>query len=266
MGAAALLAANLCVPAGAEGVTPGELQQLYSSRVERRYDVPPADAARYARLVQAALDAAAVALDGPQYIVAVDRSGWVQAAFVFWRSAQGEWRLVGASPVSTGRPGTFDHFETPLGVFEHSPANMDFRAEGTFNENGIRGYGLKGMRVFDFGWQQVPKGWGDGLAIQMRLQMHATDPDALEQRLGTAQSKGCVRIPAALNTLLDHYGVIDADYEALAATGAHLWVLAEDREPVADAGRWFVVIDSAGDARPDWATAPWLPHRRPPAH
>ena len=43
---------------------------------------------------------------------------------------------------------------------KHSLANMDFRAEGTFNDNGIRGYGRKGMRVFDFGWVVSERGWG----------------------------------------------------------------------------------------------------------
>ena len=103
-----------------------------------------------------------------------------------------------------------------LGVFAHSLDNPDFRAEGTLNSNGIRGYGAKGMRVFDFGWQRVPKGWGDGAVSEMRLQMHATDPDLLERRLGSAQSKGCIRIPATLNRFLDRHGVLDADYERAA--------------------------------------------------
>ena len=140
---------------------------------------------------------------------------------------------------------------------------MDFRSDGSADEDGLRGHGVKGLRVFDFGWQPVPRGWGGGTAMRMRLQMHATDPDALERRLGTAQSQGGVRIPAALASLLDHYGVIDAAYEALARTGQRVPVLAPDREPVASAGRWLVVIDSARNERPDWAPAPWLPHRRP---
>ena len=115
-----------------------------------------------------------------------------------------------------------------------APSNPDFRAEGTFNENGIRGYGLRGLRVFDFGWQRVPKGWGDRAVIQMRLQMHATEPDSLEARLGSPQSKGCVRIPTALNRLLDHYGVLDAEYEKLAREGRQFWVLKEDREAVSE--------------------------------
>jgi hypothetical protein len=37
-------------------------------------------------------------------------------------------------------------------VFEHTIAHLDFRAEGTRNEFGVRGYGVKGMGVLDFGW------------------------------------------------------------------------------------------------------------------
>ena len=47
----------------------------------------------------------------------------------------------------------------------------------------------------------------------MRLQVHTTDARYLEPRLGTVQSKGCIRIPATLNKLLDHYGILDAGYQ-----------------------------------------------------
>jgi len=74
--------------------------------------------------------------------------------------------------------------------------------------------------------------------------MHATDPDVLERRLGQADSKGCVRIPADFNRLIDHYGLLDADYNDALHDGRHLWVLAADREPVATPGRYLVVIDT----------------------
>lgn len=259
---AAVLGALLQTAVAMAGPSVDGLKQAYERQVDRRWDVPTAEVARYAQLTQFAFDRAGVELRGPQYVVTVDRDPQVQVVMLLWRSRDGRWRLVGASPASTGRPGSFDHFETPTGAFEHSPANMDFRAEGTLNENGIRGYGRKGMRVFDFGWQMVPKGWGDGNVIEMRLQMHATDPDLLEPRLGSAQSKGCIRIPATLNTLLDHYGVIDASYDTALTSGQPLWVLPSDRDPVADAGRYLVVVDSERTDRPDWAPAPHLPHRR----
>jgi hypothetical protein len=158
--------------------------------------------------------------------------------------------------VSTGRPGTYDHFVTPLGVFEHTPHNLDFRAEGTMNEFGIRGYGARGMRIYDFGWAQGERGWGGGGTSQMRLQMHATDPDKLEPILGIRHSKGCIRIPAALNEFFDEYGILDADYEALAAAGQSLWVLTPQRAPTSWAGRYLVVINSERKTRPAWLPLP----------
>lgn len=265
--AVALVLGWACALAAAQG--PAELAARYSAQVETRLAVPADEARRYGRLADEALARAGVTLE-PQYLVVVDRDPWVQAVFLLWRAAPGEAMLVGASPVSTGLVGSFDHFETPLGVFGHSLANPDFRSEGTLNSNGIRGYGVKGMRVYDFGWQQVPKGWGDGAVSSMRLQLHATDPDLLERRLGSAQSKGCIRIPAALNRFLDHFGVLDADYEQAvreksAQEAGKLWVLDPQRQPVAGAGRYLVVVESGRSDRPDWSPAPYIPHRRPPA-
>lgn len=257
----ALLASIAAVPAAL--LSPDEMARRYAAEVDRRLDVPAAEVQRYGELAEQAFARAAIAASSPQYVVLVDRDPQVQALLLLWRSAQGAYQLVGASPVSTGRPGTFDHFETPAGVFEHTPANPDFRAEGTFNDNGIRGYGSRGMRVFDFGWQRARKGWGDGAAMEMRLQLHATDPDALEPRLGTAQSKGCVRVPTKLNLLLDRYGVLDAEYERVQRETQKLWVLRQDRQPVPDAGRYLVIVESGRSERPEWSPAPDLRHVRP---
>jgi hypothetical protein len=49
--------------------------------------------------------------------------------------------------------GRRDYYLTPTGVFLHPDAILDWRAEGTFNTQHIRALGLKGMRVWDFGWQ-----------------------------------------------------------------------------------------------------------------
>jgi len=100
------------------------------------------------------------------------------------------------------------------------------------------------MRVYDFGWVSSRRGWGKRDLGTMRLQMHATDPDVLERRLGQADSTGCVRIPADFNRLIDHYGLLDADYNDALHDGRHLWVLAADREPVATPGSYLVVIDT----------------------
>ncbi|MEO8309597.1 MAG: L,D-transpeptidase [Caldimonas sp.] len=199
---------------------------------------------------------AGIAWVEPELVVLVDRAPQVQALLIVRGSPAIGWVLIGASPVSTGLPGRFEHFLTPLGAFEHSMANPDFRAEGTRNDLGIRGYGRKGSRIYDFGWAAQEKGWARGGMSVMRLQMHSTDPDVLEQRLGTAQSKGCIRIPASLNEFIDRRGILDAAYQAELADGARLWVLRADREATPGAGRWLVVVDSVRNERPPWAPAP----------
>ena len=155
--------------------------------------------------------------------------------------------MIGGSKVSTGQAGRRGYFLTPTGVFRHTAGIVDYRAEGTFNENHIRGLGLKGTRVWDFGWQPAEKGWtAEPETAEIRLLVHATDPDYLEQRLGRPASKGCIRIPAAMNRFLDHYGVLDAEYERAAPVEPSIAaVLAPDREPTPLAGELMVVIDSS---------------------
>ena len=217
---------------------------------------PPDVVASYARRLRGALDNAGVRIERPQFVALVDRSPKVQALLLLWGSAGTGWRLVGAAPVSTGLPGRYEHFATPLGVFDHSVNNPDYRAEGTKNKFGICGYGRKGTRVYDFGWVRAAKGWGNGAMSVMRLQMHATDPEHLERRLGTAQSKGCIRIPASLNELIDRYGVLDEDYQEEIDDGRRLWVLRSDRTPTSWSGRYLVVVDSMSSERPDWSPQP----------
>lgn len=224
---------------------PAELMDRFAREVSRRWEVPPDQRTFYGRLIQAQCGEL-LRLEPAQYLLVVDRSPSVQAAFVVFRAESGELQWVGATPVSTGRPGAPDHFITPLGCFRHTPAHPDFRAQGTRNEHGVRGYGVKGMRVFDFGWVVATRGWGRGGESQMRLQVHATDPDLLEPRLGVPLSKGCIRIPAALNRFLDHYGLLDADYDAALARGRRFSVLLPERAPVPNAGRWLVVLDGGG--------------------
>ena len=217
---------------------------------------PPDVAANYATVLQEALDSAGVRIERPQFVALVDRSPKVQAVLLFWGSASTAWRLVGAAPVSTGLPGSYEHFATPLGVFEHSVSNPDYRAKGTKNKFGIRGYGRKGLRVYDFGWARAAKGWGNGAISVMRLQMHATDPDRLEQRLGTAQSEGCIRIPTSLNEFIDRHGVLDEDYQEKIDEGRRFWVLRSDRIPTPWSGRYLVVVDSLLSNRPEWSPIP----------
>ena len=118
------------------------------------------------------------------------------------------------------------------------------------------------MRVYDFGWQTAQKGWDGGGEANLRLQMHATDPDLLEQKLGTPQSKGCIRIPATLNAFLDHYGILDGDYEKAMAAGMTFWVLSQTREATPWSGRFLVVVDTGRTERPAWSPPPSKRGRR----
>lgn len=233
------------------------LRADFAEAVPRRLAVPEDEARAYAQAAQAMLAMAGDTLARPQFVLVVDRHPRVQAALLFIAAAApAPWHWVGAGPVSTGRPGGFEHFLTPLGAFAHTLANPDFRAEGSFNDNGIRGYGERGLRVFDFGWTTGERTWGAGGASPMRLQLHATDPARLEPRLGERASKGCVRIGAGFNRFLDRRGVLDADYEAALAAGTPLWVLPPDRQATPWSGRWLVVLETARSARPAWSPAP----------
>jgi hypothetical protein len=259
-----LLLVLLLLPGVAETAEPpAAIVALYASLVDKRLELPEAEIMRYGELSQQMLQLAGIQLDGAQYLLLVDRSPQVQAILLLWFTPQEAPVLIGASPVSTGRMGEFEHFETPTGVFEHSTANPDFRAEGTRNELGVRGLGEQAMRVFDFGWQQARRGWGDGGMGRMRLLMHSTDPDLLEPRLGSVQSKGCIRIPATLNRLLDRFGLMDADYEIALRQGKTYWVLPPDQFVVTGAGRYLIVVDSGRSERPDWSPLPFHPHRPP---
>jgi hypothetical protein len=231
-----------------------ELAPIFAREVKPRLNLPEEERAAYAGLLEVGLTKANVVLTTAQYVLLVDRSPKVQAVLVYWRDDAGELRFIGVSPASTGRPGGYEHFLTPLGVFEHSLAHLDFRAEGTRNEFGIRGYGVKGMRVFDYGWVMGERTWGDGGLSLMRLQVHATDPDVLEPRLGSAASSGCIRISASLNRFLDKYGVLDADYDAALERGVQLWVLRKTRTPTPWSGRYLVVVESERARRPPWAS------------
>lgn len=259
------LACSALPAAAAPAIEPAALAARYEREVDRRLTPPSAEVQRYGVLAWQMLQAAGIALERPQYLLLVDRSPQIQALLLFWLAPPDTARLIGASPISTGRVGEYDHFETPIGVFEHTLLNPDFRAEGTYNEHGIRGFGVQGMRVFDFGWQPARRGWGNGGVSRMRLLMHATDPEQLEQRLGSVQSKGCVRIPATLNRLLDRYGVLDADYNAAAEAGRRLWLLSPQRAPVADAGRYLVIVDTAAPRHPAWSPGPSKAAPRPRA-
>ena len=257
---ALVASSSLAVAAGAQPATgvfthPAALGPLFERAVVRRIDVPDDARADYARRLARAFANAGVAIARTQFVVMIDRSASVQVAMVWWIAADGTTGLIGAAPVSTGLPASFEHFETPVGVFEHALGSPDFRAEGTPNELGVRGYGERGRRVFDFGWVDARRGWAAGHQL-MRLQLHATDPLLLEPRLGRRASKGCIRVGAGFNEFLDRFGILDAAYDEAVAEGKRLWVLRGDRMPTAWAGRWLVIVDSERTRRPEWARAP----------
>ena len=230
------------------------LAHNYAQEVRPRLTVPEAEQRAWALLLSTLLADEDLT---PQYVVLVDRNPFIQAVAIYWMAPDRTFHFIGASPASTGKPGSFDHFITPTGIFEHTIANPDFRAEGTRNENGILGYGRRGMRVYDFGWQQAERGWGFGGEATMRLQMHATDPERLEIRLGTAQSKGCIRIPATLSTFIDRHAILDADYEMAMGTGQTFWVLPRTREPTPWSGRYLIIVDTERTSRPLWSPLRW---------
>ena len=231
-----------------------KLAPLFAQQVDRRLEVPDEVQRAYADLLAA--DLKAQNLSTAQYVLIVDRNIFVQALLIYWMSADHTFHFIGASPVSTGKPGRYEHFVTPTGVFEHTLDNPDFRAKGTKNELGYRGFGAKSMRIYDFGWQDSIRGWGRGGPGKMRLEMHATDPDRLAQKLGTPQSEGCVRIPAALNVFIDHYGILDGEYDQAIASGETFWVLPKTREPTPWSGKFLVVVDTGRTERPAWSPAP----------
>jgi hypothetical protein len=207
----------------------------------------PDDDAVWIARAQAALQGGSSGIGHPQLMVVVDRSPAVQALRIVAADPGGEWRVVGGDRVSTGKPGRKEHFKTPVGVFLNTADILGYRAEGTYNENHIRGLGIKGMRVWDFGWQETDNWRSPGAKSQIRLEMHATDPAVLEPRIGRPDSEGCVRLHGAMNRFIDRHGIIDADYEQAAAAGQRSFaaLLPPGRTPSSLAGDALVVVDSS---------------------
>ena len=238
------------IPNIEEAVEDLRLQEALTHDVPHLVTRSPAMDANWIALARAETAAADMVIDHPQLLVVVDRNPRVQELAVLVASPGDDWKVLGAVHVSTGSMGRFDHYITPRGVFHITTAILGYRAEGTLNENGIRGLGAKGMRVWDFGWQVATKGWDAGPGkpdtTPIRLMMHATDPDKLEQRIGHPASQGCIRIPSAMNRFLDNHGVLDAEYEQAAVTDIRFRaLLPAGRTPSPLAGNTLVVVDSA---------------------
>jgi hypothetical protein len=224
-----------------------QLQQAMRRAVPDDASCSPACNAAWIAQTRAMLAASAYKISQPQLVVAVDRNPAVQQLRVLLAAPDGmPWAVIGGGKVSTGRSGRRGFFITPTGVFPHTTAILDYRAEGTYNENHIRGLGITGRRVWDFGWQVAQKGWMPAPDTgEIRMLMHATDPDVLEPRLGRADSKGCVRVSAAMNMFLDHYGVLDADYIRQAPGSPRIAaILPPNGAPSPLAGMYLVVFDA----------------------
>lgn len=247
-----IAAAAACSPladAQATGVyTPHEVAEHYAQRVAHRLRPPPdREVLLYGAMTEFELMSRGQALPAPQYLLVVDSCPHVQAAFLFWRLLPGHYRLVGASPVSTGGPALRDHFQTPQGVFEQSAEGN--RSAGAGCERAVEQTCRRdGFRVFDFGWQRARKASKTGELFDMRLQARAADRRA-ERFLGSARSDGCILLPASLIAFLDEFGLLDATSDDSAP-----------RRPIHQAlpyrGRYLLVLDTGRDERPDWSPAP----------
>jgi hypothetical protein len=238
-------------PGPSQPAIAAEVEQLRAALAANVPQHTPRTAAsdqRWIALANAGLVAAGVTIDHPQLLVVVDRNPAVQQLAIVLAQSGAPWQVIGGSKVSTGQAGRYDHYITPTGVFAHTDGILDYRALGTFNENHIRGLGAKGMRVWDFGWQTAEKGWlPDRPTGDIRLLMHATDPDLLEQRLGRPASEGCVRVPATMNHFLDRHAVLDADYLRAAQDDIRFRaMLPANGDPSPLAGDLMVVVDTAG--------------------
>ncbi|MDI2091058.1 L,D-transpeptidase [Commensalibacter oyaizuii] len=201
------------------------------------------------RLAKNEMERSGPPLQRAQILTVIDRNPKVQAlCFVLaFPKGQGEWIALGGGRVSTGNTGRKLYYITPTGVFINTTERIGYRALGTKNKNGIRGNGIKGMRVWDFGWQWAQKGWLPNREIgQIRLEMHATDPDYLEQRLGHPASEGCVRISTAMNRFIDRYGLMDALYNQAAQKDKRFRaILSKDHQFSPIAGDALVIVDSS---------------------
>mgnify|MGYP001611498724 CR=1 FL=1 len=242
----ALAAVFLLAPvwAGQEDVL-REVQTAFSQEVGG-VAVDPLYRDKVLRQAEDAIRQSREGLDSSQFFLLVDRNHFAQKAFLaFYDEVERKVTLIGGDKASTGDPKRRGHFETPTGVFENKPANMSYRALGTRNKLGWRGFGAKGSRVWDLGWQRTVKPHGEPMDIRMLV--HATDPGQGEQRLGTIQSKGCIRITGRFNRFLDYYGALDQAYEENAKAK---YVLLAKRETVPFAGKFVVVVDSGESQRP----------------
>ncbi|CAK7192627.1 hypothetical protein COMNV_00832 [Commensalibacter sp. Nvir] len=187
-------------------------------------------------------------LERTQILTVVDRNPKIQnLCFILaFPKYKGDWIVLGGDKISTGSSYRKLYYITPTGVFVNSIDRFGYRALGTKNKFGIKGNGIKGMRVWDFGWQWAQKSWLSNQKGQIRLEMHATDPVYLEHRLGHPASEGCIRISAGMNRFIDQYGLIDALFTQAAQKNKRygaIFLKGKKRSPLA--GQFLIVVDSS---------------------
>jgi hypothetical protein len=227
-------------------VQAGRLGQAMALAVPGAIDLSPARQAALIALGQQMAAADHLFIRQPQLVLIVDRAPQGQLLAMTLARPDGDWRILGARHVSTGKPGRLQHFKTPVGVLLNDGSELGYRAQGTFNQFHIRGLGVKGMRVWDFGWQTSDDWRTPGATMAVRVEMHATDPDVLEERIGRADSEGCIRLPDALNRFLDRRGIIDAAIERLGETDSgYRALLSPELDPTPLAGDAVIVVDSS---------------------
>jgi hypothetical protein len=130
----------------------------------------------------------------------------------YWNSEYQSFRISEKySSVSTGLIGRFNYYETPKGWFEQLPENAGWRSQGIPGEKyGLRGYGKKDLRIWDFGWQESSGYWNEKFQKRkIRLAMHSINKKVLEPLLGEKASRGCVRIHSNANEFIDNNSILD---------------------------------------------------------
>jgi hypothetical protein len=118
------------------------LASKFSEEVSRRLVVPAEEQQMYGDLLDKALTDRY--MPGAQYVVIVDRSPLVQAAMIYWMAPDRAFHFIGASPVSTGLPGKFEHFRTPLGCLSILRIIRIFVPRGRRMSLGCVGMGARG--------------------------------------------------------------------------------------------------------------------------
>lgn len=222
------------------------LEKMMAQTVKGFSTYKPERREKFIALAKEELARESLPISRPQLIMIVDRNEKIQHLDFVLALPDDPWISLGGTPVSTGTTGRKYYYITPTGVFQNTADRLGYRAEGTKNKFGIRGIGAKGSRVWDMGWQTAMKGWLPKHEVgQIRLEIHATDPQFLEWRLGHPASEGCIRIPATMNRFMDHYGLIDALYEQAASYDPRFAaLLPKDRQQTPIAGDLVVVVDS----------------------